>query len=87
MEIKEQIEKVRAEIKALEASIANWKVNEPDTHPAGESVTQGQLLLELERKREALHQLKRQHDQKMLSGMAKGGIQNDEMMSWWMNRY
>lgn len=32
-------------------------------------------------------QLKRQYDQQMLSRMVKGGIDDDEMISWWMNRY
>lgn len=34
-----------------------------------------------------VRQLKRQYDQQMLSRMVKGGISDDEMMSWWMNRY
>lgn len=34
-----------------------------------------------------VRQLKRQYDQQMLSRMVKGGIDDDEMMSWWMNRY
>ena len=36
---------------------------------------------------EEVRKLKRHYDQQMLSRIVKGGIDDDEMMSWWMNRY
>lgn len=41
----------------------------------------------LESDLEKLKGLHRGFHHDMLSRMVKGGIQDDEMMSWWMNRY
>ena len=41
----------------------------------------------LENDKESLPGLKRQYDRGMLTRMVRGGIQDDEMMGWWMNRY
>ncbi len=41
----------------------------------------------LKNDRDSLKELGTQYDQGMLSKMVKGGIQDDEMMAWWMNRY
>ena len=34
-----------------------------------------------------LKNLQKGYDRGMLSRMVRGGIQDDEMMAWWMNRY
>ena len=41
----------------------------------------------LENDQKSLHNLQREYSQKMLSRLVTGGIQDDEMMTWWMNRY
>lgn len=41
----------------------------------------------LENDQKSLHNLQREYSQRMLGRMVSGGIQDDEMMAWWMNRY
>ena len=41
----------------------------------------------LENDQKSLRNLQREYSQKMLSRIVTGGIQDDEMMTWWMNRY
>jgi hypothetical protein len=41
----------------------------------------------LKNDRDSLKTLGRQYNQEMLSKMVKGGIKDDEMVAWWMNRY
>lgn len=41
----------------------------------------------LENDQKSLHNLQREYSQRMLGRLVRNGIEDDEMMAWWMNRY
>ena len=89
MELKEQISNLRSEIKEQEALIASLRQQPKESKLSNPEFDNSLLVLEkkLADDQELILNLKRQYDQKMLSGMVKNGIKNDETMGWWMNRY
>ena len=89
MELKEQISNLRSEIKAQEALIDSLRQQPKESYLSNPEFDNSLLVLEkkLADDQELIRKLKRQYDQKMISGMVKNGIQNDETMAWWMNRY
>ena len=89
MELKEQIAELTETINDLKRLIAETEqaISAGNSPIAILEERRGDFNKQLADKMQSLNLLKRQYDQGMLSGMVKKGIQNDEMMSWWMNRY
>jgi hypothetical protein len=88
MEFKEQFESLYATIENLDQYIAELKAKQVDlpSDPILETTIAEQSTIREQTKRE-LRQLTQKYNQRMLSKLVRGGIEDDETMSWWVNRY
>lgn len=88
MELIERMEVLSASAERLTRRIAvlTARRSEPAADPGLEAIIEEHVRVHKDTLRE-IRGLKQQYNQRVLSGMVRDGIRDDETFAWWMNRY